>query len=69
MAETREAGTGNVLVMPPHFRFQFMSDRRQLWVPSGWTEGDRSGQSNSFIAMGRLKPGTSLDAARSQLAG
>lgn len=55
-------------VMPPRMRFQFFSDRRELWVPAGWTEGDRSGDSNSFIAMGRLKPGTSLEAARTQLA-
>ena len=54
-------------VMPAHFRFQFMSDERELWVPAGWTRGDRSGESNSFIAIGRLKPGVSLAAARSQL--
>ena len=54
-------------IMPPHFRFQFWSGPRQLWVPAGWTEGDRSGESNSFIAIARLKPGVSLAAARAEM--
>ena len=37
---------------------------RQLWVPAGWTEGDDERGSNSFIAIGRLKPDRSFEEAR-----
>ena len=34
----------------------------ELWVPAGWTAGDQDRGSNSFICIGRLKPGVTLDA-------
>jgi putative ABC transport system permease protein len=43
-------------VMPPAFVFQFWSGPRQLWVPAGWTRGDHSRGSNSFVSIARLKP-------------
>ena len=54
-------------VMPPEFRFQFWSAPRQLWVPAGWTEGDEDRQSQSFIAIARLKPEVSLQEARAEM--
>jgi putative ABC transport system permease protein len=54
-------------VMPESFRFQFWSGLRELWVPAGWTRGDREPGSNSFIAIGRLKPGVSLESARAEM--
>ena len=54
-------------VMPQDFQFQFWSGERQLWVPAGWTKGDQDRGSNSFIAIGRLKPGVSLDQVRSEM--
>ena len=50
-------------VMPATFQFQFWSGERQLWVPAGWTVGDQDRGSNSFIAIGRLKPGVTLRAS------
>jgi putative ABC transport system permease protein len=40
---------------------------RQLWVPAGWTPGDYERGSNSFVGIGRLKPGVSLAAARAEM--
>ncbi|HEY8548755.1 MAG TPA: ABC transporter permease, partial [Vicinamibacterales bacterium] len=54
-------------VMPPGFQMQFWSGPRQLWVPAGWTAGDQQRDSNSFIAIGRLGPGVSVEAARSEM--
>ena len=54
-------------VMPPTFRFQFWSGERQLWVPAGWTEGDLDRGSNSFICLGRLRDGVSLETARARM--
>lgn len=55
-------------VMPPDFKFQFWSGERQLWVPAHWTEGDRGGGSNSFIAIARVKPGVTIAQARDDFA-
>jgi putative ABC transport system permease protein len=54
-------------VMPPGFRFRFGGPERQLWVPAGWTAGDAERGSNSFIAIGRLKRGVSVDEARGEM--
>jgi putative ABC transport system permease protein len=54
-------------VMPAGFRFRFGGPERQLWVPTGWTPGDAERGSNSFISLGRLKPGVSVDEARSEM--
>ena len=53
-------------VMPPSFVHEY-GGRRELWVPVGWTEGDRDRTSNSFVALARLKPGVSLEQARSEM--
>jgi putative ABC transport system permease protein len=52
-------------VMPAHFQFQFWGGARQLWVPAGWTRGDQSRGSNSFVCIGRLAPGVTLAQADS----
>jgi putative ABC transport system permease protein len=54
-------------VMPESFQFQFWSAPRQLWVPAGWTKGDDDRGSNSFICIGRLKPGVPVAAASSEM--
>lgn len=54
-------------IMPPNFRFQFFSNERALWVPTGWTVGDQDRGSNSFLAIGRLKPDVSVERARSEM--
>jgi putative ABC transport system permease protein len=54
-------------VMPASFEFQFWSGPRQLWVPAGWTRGDKDRGSNSFICIGRRKPGVSLAQARGEM--
>jgi predicted permease len=53
-------------VMPASFQFEY-GGRRELWVPVGWTEGDRDRTSHSFVAIGRLKPHVPLDQARSEM--
>jgi putative ABC transport system permease protein len=53
-------------VMPASFVLEY-GGRRELWVPVGWTEGDHDRTSNSFIALGRLKPGVTIDEARSEM--
>ena len=53
-------------VMPVSF-VQEYGGRRELWVPVGWTEGDRDRTSNSFVALARLKPGVSFEQARSEM--
>jgi putative ABC transport system permease protein len=54
-------------VMPPEFHFQFWSNPRELWVPVGYTEGDKGRGSHSFIAIARLKPGVTLAQARVEM--
>ena len=54
-------------VMPESFTFQFWSNPRQLWVPAGWTVGDQDRGSNSFLCIGRLKPGVTLETARAEM--
>ncbi len=54
-------------VMPESFSFQFWSNQRQLWVPGGWTRGDLDRGSNSFVCIGRLKRGVTLDTARAEM--
>ena len=53
-------------VMPASFQFEF-GGRRELWVPVGWTDGDRDRTANSFVAIARLKRGVSLAQARSEM--
>jgi len=53
-------------VMPPAFRFRFGIER-QLWVPAGWTKGDEDRGSNSFITIGRLRRGVTLEQARGEM--
>ena len=54
-------------VMPRQFQWQFWSDPCQLWVPVGYTKGDYERDSNSFIALARLKPGVSVGQARAEM--
>jgi len=55
-------------VMPREFQFQFWSGPRQVWVPAGFTRGDQSRDSNSFVAIARLAPGVTLAQAQAELA-
>jgi putative ABC transport system permease protein len=55
-------------VMPREFQFQFWSGPRQVWVPAGFTTGDQSRGSNSFVALARLRPGVTLAQAQAELA-
>jgi putative ABC transport system permease protein len=48
-------------VMPPGFHWQFWSAPRQLWVPVGYTVGDKDRGGNSFVSIARLKSGVSLE--------
>lgn len=54
-------------VMPPGFEFQFGGPSRHLWAPIDYTEGDRDRGSHSFYSMARLKPGVSVEQARSRM--
>ncbi|HXT85662.1 MAG TPA: ABC transporter permease [Verrucomicrobiae bacterium] len=55
-------------VMPRTFDFQFWSLPRQLWVPVGYTKNDLTDRgSNSFVAIGRLKPGVSVAEAKADM--
>ena len=56
-------------VMPHEFHWEFWSGQRQLWVPVGYTEGDKGRSSNSFISFARLKPGVTVAQARAELEG
>jgi len=56
-------------VMPHEFHWEFWSGHRQLWVPVGYTEGDKGRSSNSFISFARLKPGVTVAQARAELEG
>jgi len=54
-------------VMPPDFEWQFDSDQRQLWVPVGYTKTDFGRGDNSFVSIARLKPGVSVERARTEM--
>jgi putative ABC transport system permease protein len=56
-------------VMPREFHWEFWSGHRQLWVPVGYTEGDKVRGNNSFISFARLKPGVTVAQARAEMAG
>jgi putative ABC transport system permease protein len=56
-------------VMPREFHWEFWSNSRQLWVPVGYTDGDRGRSSNSFISFARLKPGVTITQARAEMEG
>jgi len=56
-------------VMPREFHWEFWSSHRQLWVPVGYTEGDKSRGGNSFISFARLKPGVTVEQARAEMKG
>ena len=48
-------------VMPREFHWEFFSSHRQLWVPVGYTEGDKNRGGNSFVSFARLKPGVTVE--------
>src|SRR5580658_2861678 len=54
-------------VMPREFEWQFWSGPRKLWVPVGYTKTDFGRGDNSFLCIGRLKPGVTLPQARSEM--
>ena len=54
-------------VMPSAFHFQFWGYGRELWVPTGYTEGDKGRGSHSFVACARLKHGVTLARARAEM--
>ncbi|MGC1290475.1 MAG: ABC transporter permease [Candidatus Acidiferrales bacterium] len=54
-------------VMPQSFQFQFWSHARELWVPVGYTVGDKDRGSNSFVCIARLKPGVTLEQANAEV--
>ncbi len=54
-------------VMPQDFHWEFWSGHRQLWVPVGYTEGDKIRAASSFIAFARLKPGVTVAQARAEM--
>ena len=56
-------------VMPREFHWEFESGHRQLWVPVGYTEGDRYRGAQSFISFARLKPGVTVRQARAEMEG
>ena len=55
--------------MPREFHWEFESGHRQLWVPVGYTEGDRYRGAQSFISFARLKPGVTVRQARAEMEG
>ncbi|MDE3135135.1 MAG: ABC transporter permease [Acidobacteriota bacterium] len=54
-------------VMPRNFEFEFWSHPRQLWVPAGYTKGDYERDSNSFVAIARLRPGVTFAQAQTEM--
>lgn len=54
-------------VMPPGFRFEFYSLVNELWVPVGFDAADRDRGSNSFGSCARLKPGVTIEQARTEM--
>jgi predicted permease len=56
-------------VMPREFHWEFESAHRQLWVPVGYTEGDKLRGAQSFVSFARLKPGVTVEQARAEMEG
>ncbi len=56
-------------VMPREFHWEFWSGHRQLWVPVGYTDGDKIRGANSFISFARLEPGVTVEQARAEMEG
>jgi putative ABC transport system permease protein len=56
-------------VMPREFHWEFESGHRQLWVPVGYTEGDKYRGTQSFTSFARLKPGVTVAQARAEMEG
>src|SRR5215813_6426165 len=54
-------------VMLPEFEFQFWSPIHQLWVPVAYTRNDKDRGSQSFICIGRLKSGVTMEQASAQM--
>jgi putative ABC transport system permease protein len=54
-------------VMPPEFEFQLWSPIHQLWVPVAYTKNDKDRNSQSFVCIGRLKPGVTMEQASAQM--
>ena len=54
-------------IMPPGFDFKFWSGPRQLWMPMTYSDNDHSRGSHSFVGLGRLKPGVTLEQANAGL--
>ena len=58
-------------VMPEGFQFPIFSDPTyspQMWKPMGWTAAERAVRDNhNYLAIGRLRPGITLDQARAEL--
>ncbi|MFZ0466740.1 MAG: ABC transporter permease [Candidatus Acidiferrales bacterium] len=54
-------------VMPQTFEFQFWSKARELWVPVGYTVGDKDRGANSFVCIARLKPGITMEQAKAEV--
>src|SRR3984957_11841185 len=54
-------------VMPADFRWPFWSGQPQLWVPIGYTKTDQGRDENSFLSFARLKPGVTVEQARSEM--
>src|SRR5262245_50403250 len=54
-------------VMPPEFEFQFRSPIHQLWVPVAYNRKDQDRGWNSFVCIGRLKPGVTMEQASAQM--
>jgi len=54
-------------VMPPEFEFQFWSPIHQLWVPVAYNRNDKDRSFQSFICIGRLKPGVTMEQASAQM--
>ncbi len=55
-------------VMPRSFRFQFWSQPQHLWIPVGYTAGDRERGNHSFLVIGRLKSGIAIESASVEMA-
>jgi predicted permease len=53
-------------VMPRQPQWQFWNSS-QLWVPIGYTKTDYERDWNSFVAIGRLKPGVTMAQARAEM--
>ena len=54
-------------VMPSSFRFQFWTRPQHLWLPAGYTAGDRQRGNHSFLVIARLQSSVTLAAARADM--